>query len=255
MDKDKILPPVILTAIIFLVLQIVFRFPFWITILAIIAITVIQVLRNLKIETIGTAPTTTPTRFSSLASKVPKLSDIKLSTITTAIVMILAIVALIIAIIAVIEALFFFSYSMSEKFNNDIKYEIRGNFTDSDKVLKIEGKATIFNNETSNDFFGKSYCQHPDFKIIGKGWGTITITMDNGNQPFKSESIFIDGPFEIEFGTGSSWEARENAVYIIKDSVSLTADKDPDFFYTDREYSVKVDFVGTFTVDEIDIGA
>ncbi|MCK4918889.1 MAG: hypothetical protein KAS01_00715 [Candidatus Pacebacteria bacterium] len=60
MDKDKVLPLIILVAIAMLIMQSVFKFPFWITILVIIIASIIQIYRNLEkpevLETTSTTP-------------------------------------------------------------------------------------------------------------------------------------------------------------------------------------------------------
>lgn len=149
-----------------------------------------------------------------------------------------------------------------DSFDDDSRYYYSGNFNFAkegqfdNKVLKINGEAIVFNNKTSTSSpFGISYYKQPRFKILGKGFGKIKIVMDNGEQHFESEEFFVEGPFEIIFGTGGSYHLREDAVYLTVNSASLTADKEPIYLYTDCEYSVKIYFVGSFTVNKIVIGA
>lgn len=188
--------------------------------------------------------------FSSL------FSTSKLPNFKTILPGLLWLAAIIFVLLFVWEGLLYIGCLGPEKFSNDktIKdYEYKGKFVIQDEALKICGDATVFNSDASDEFWGLPlYSEHPDFVIFGTGKGTIKIVMDNGIQKYEEE-VSVDGSFKIKFGTGSN-HGREDAVYFIVNSKSLTADKPPMHLDTYRPYSVEYYFKGAFTVFEIDAG-
>ena len=186
--------------------------------------------------------------FSSLTSKLPNIKTLFPGLFWLAVI--------IFTLLFVWECGSYLGGLSPEHYSDDTTekdYEYEGRFVFQDEALKICGNATVFNSDASDEFWGiPLYRVSPDFYIFGTGKGTIKVVMDNGIQKYEKE-VFVDGSFKIKFGTGSNY-GREDAVYFIVNSKSLTADKPPVHFDTDRPYSVEIYFKGAFTVFEINAG-
>ncbi|MCK5466174.1 hypothetical protein KAI56_01595 [Candidatus Parcubacteria bacterium] len=236
MNRDKAI------LLIFLLVGILtmFSIPLWFSAILIVIVAVIFLIAPTILKVSET---------SSIASKIPSTKTILPGLFWLA--------AIIFVLLLGLECITYIDGLSPENFSSDTTkkdYGYEGKFVIQDESLKTCGNVTVFNSDASDEFWGiPLYWEHPSFYIFGTGKGTIKVVLDNGQEKYEKEARHIDGSFKIKFGTVSNY-GRKDIVYFIKNDISLTDDKPPIYFDTDRPYSVKVYFNGTYSVFKINAG-
>ena len=262
MNKDKILPPVILAVIIFFLLQIVFDVPFIFVFAIIVVVIIIVIVMQIR-NSIAISSRILPTSLTSKLSNTP--------SIKTVVYGLLALIVILTIVISLGYLIFgFIDYRdvrIAEDFGNNQTSRGYGFSRENGGDFVIEYEKLMVLKTTEITSTGIKY-RYPDFSfsIGGVETGeTITVKVvlesENGYAPFEFtvKGLSIDEK-RVKFGVDESdqiWVKVDNAPIDIGDYL----------FDTSGSYDVNVDitsdkiddpkgplFYASFSVDNIILG-